>query len=408
MLIMNNIATNFERASTCGEKGELVSQTQNNKGKAEAKSAATMPAKDEGESQSFSALLTEEVQATCLPVTDEDADTAITDTQEEAQTTEGEEVDSASDAKNIADLLFLNQLLSSRLADISAKQAGVEGGKGDVNALEALMSEEGEGNMIPLKKDGVAEKGRGFPRADRRDADKIGLQNISQRLGQKTAPKMAEGSPQSTPANFDSKGNPQSTPVNFDKIAIGDKIALKTAATSTSSPISPINGVEILQSKKTGALTLLHLKLDPVHLGPVEARIRTSREGLHIELRAERQSAARSLAQDQLLLTQILDKSGFGRDGQIHVHVAEQGGQIMQNMQGNGQQSQDIRQNNASLSQFLAGNGANSAQDEGRRAASEREKREEDLLQTTKPNISPNISLERSHLAHRDSHRLFV
>jgi len=244
--------------------------------------------------------------------------------------------------------------------------------------------------------------------ADQRDVDTIQRQHNGQRLAQKIVSKITEGMNIQERAGFDGKGNPQSTPVNFDKIAIGDKIALKTAGASASSPASPINGVEILQSKKTDTLTLLHLKLDPMHLGPVEARIRTSREGLHIELRAEQQNTARSLAQDQFLLTEILEKSGFDRQSQIHVHITEHGEQMMQNISGNSQQLQDTRQNNTSSSQFAAGNGTNSPQDEGRHASSEHKQPEENLSRTTQSDISPDISLERFHRAHRDSHRLFV
>jgi len=270
--------------------------------------------------------------------------------------------------------------------------------------MAAFLTEEMEDNHVHIKKNRVEEKERGSIHANRRDADAIGQQNNSQRLVQKSASKITEGMNIQERTGFENRTSPQSTSVHFDKIAIGDKIALKTAGASASSLVSPINGVEILQSKKTGSLTLLHLKLDPMHLGPVEARIRTSREGLHIELRAEQQNTARSLAQDQLLLTQILEKSGFDRQSQIHVHVTEHGEQTLQNISANSQSIQDTKQNNASPSQFATGNGANLRQDDGRRTASGREQREENLS----PATQPDMPLERSYHAHRDSHRLFV
>jgi len=411
MLIMNNMDTHFERADSCEERGKLLSQTQKNKGGE--KSGTTMQAQDEGEIRDFSLLLRGEDTQTTYPLsndedagTKEDVEPSIAGMEEEKTEEEDGKPAEAADVKNTTDLLFLNQILSSRLTQTSAQQAGTGGGANDgrIHEMGAFLPEGMADHGGNIKKNRVEEKERGAINADRRDTDTIGQRNNSQRLVQKNALKMAEGMNIQEKTGFDGKGNPPSTPVNFDKIAVGDKITLKTARADANSPVSPINGVEILQSKKTGALTFLHLKLDPMHLGQVEARIRTSREGLHIELRSERQNTARTLAQDQLLLTQILEKSGFDRQSQIHVHVTEHGEQMMQNISGNSQQFQDTRQNNASSSQFAAGNGTNSSQDEGRHASSERKQREENLSRATQQ----DISLERLHRAHRDSHRLFV
>jgi len=198
--------------------------------------------------------------------------------------------------------------------------------------------------------------------------------------------------------NLTDKTTGQSPSLVVDKLNIGDKIAFK------SMPSSPLNGVEILQSKKSANLTFLHLKLDPEDFGPVEARIRTSGDGLHIDLRAQRAEAARALAQDQLLLTQMIEKSGFGHDAPVHVHVADHGGQATSFLMTQEAQMQSQRPFHGGFSQFPAESGANSPQGEGERSSNGREHQQNHLAQSVEQDTSPM----RSSRASRTAYRLIV
>lgn len=105
-------------------------------------------------------------------------------------------------------------------------------------------------------------------------------------------------------------------------LEIGDRIQLKADSAAVSQQ-GRIEGLEVVQSKKSGDLRILHLKLLPENLGGVEARMRMTANGLHIELQAERAETARLLACDHRMLAQTLEKSGFQEHGRISVAVIE-------------------------------------------------------------------------------------
>lgn len=105
-------------------------------------------------------------------------------------------------------------------------------------------------------------------------------------------------------------------------LEIGDRIQLKADSAAVSRQ-GRIEGLDVVQSKKIGDLRVLHLKLLPENLGGVEARMRMTANGLHIELQAERAETARLLASDHRMLAQMLEKSGFQDHGRISVAVIE-------------------------------------------------------------------------------------
>lgn len=91
-----------------------------------------------------------------------------------------------------------------------------------------------------------------------------------------------------------------------------------------------ITDVEVIQSKPVGQIRLLRIKLNPESLGMVEARLRKTNEGLHIELHAERQETARLLAADHHMLGKALEKSGITDDGRLTIMVVDRSTQSVQ------------------------------------------------------------------------------
>jgi|GEM_PF-1557849 len=110
---------------------------------------------------------------------------------------------------------------------------------------------------------------------------------------------------------------------------IGDKIQLKTSLAGVPQE-GRIQGLEIIQNRKSGDLRLLHLKLMPDNLGTVEARMRMTGNGLHIELQAERDGTARLLAADHQMLVRTLEKSGLQDYGHVSITVVERAAHTVQ------------------------------------------------------------------------------
>ncbi|ALE02953.1 flagellar hook-length control protein FliK [Bartonella ancashensis] len=98
---------------------------------------------------------------------------------------------------------------------------------------------------------------------------------------------------------------------SLDNLKIGDKLSLKAGKKNF---LSPLNDVQITLNKKVGSVQLLHLKLTPGELGTIDAKLRMTTQGLHIELQVQRQETARLLADNQQMLMRILEKV-HARDG---------------------------------------------------------------------------------------------
>jgi len=109
-----------------------------------------------------------------------------------------------------------------------------------------------------------------------------------------------------------------------------DKIGLKNSSDNPvaagSDPVSTLDKIHVIFSRKQGDLTLLHLQLKPDNLGTVEAKIRLEKDLLRVELSAATPQAARILAKDQNLLMQTLEKAGFSGDLRLSLSIFERSG----------------------------------------------------------------------------------
>lgn len=126
-------------------------------------------------------------------------------------------------------------------------------------------------------------------------------------------------------ANPDNASNKLKT--SFD---VGSKVGTDTVNSQRLDVLGRIADVEVLQNRSVGDMRVLRIKLNPENLGTVEARLRKTNEGLHIELHAERQETARLLAADHHMLGKALEKSGFNDDGRLTIMVIDRSAQNIQ------------------------------------------------------------------------------
>ncbi|KEG18310.1 flagellar hook-length control protein FliK [Bartonella bacilliformis] len=121
---------------------------------------------------------------------------------------------------------------------------------------------------------------------------------------------------------------------------MGDNVAMQQEKPNF---ISQFSDVHVTLNKKVGHVQLLHLKLTPVELGSIDAKLRMTTQGLHVELQAQHQETARLLAHNQEMLILILEKAHIHDGGRLSVTIIDknaQSGQLSQMDQG-------VRQNNS-------------------------------------------------------------
>ena len=128
--------------------------------------------------------------------------------------------------------------------------------------------------------------------------------------------------------------------VNFEDMAeksqagstlnVGDRVATTNPKGVDQTQLGRITGVEVTENRQVGDLRVLRIKLNPENLGMVEARLRKTSDGLHIEIHAERQETARLLAADHHALHKALEKSGFNDDGRLTIMVVDRSSQTVQ------------------------------------------------------------------------------
>lgn len=90
-----------------------------------------------------------------------------------------------------------------------------------------------------------------------------------------------------------------------------------------------LSGVDITCNKKVGDVTILHLKLTPVELGTVDAKVRMTAQGLHIELCTQHRETARLLISNQQMLSYVLEKAHVHDGGHLLISVVDKSAQVV-------------------------------------------------------------------------------
>ncbi|MBB2973811.1 flagellar hook-length control protein FliK [Mesorhizobium sp. RMAD-H1] len=128
------------------------------------------------------------------------------------------------------------------------------------------------------------------------------------------------------------------------------------AAANPSRPAMRIADVEIVSERSYGATKTLNIRLQPVDLGTVTARLRLVPDGMQVELVADRRDTAERLAADRDMLSTALRTAGFDDKAVLSITVTERGQSSMANMSGN----QAGQQNFAAQDQSAGRHGAHS------------------------------------------------
>ncbi|QGA57866.1 flagellar hook-length control protein FliK [Brucella sp. 2280] len=88
-----------------------------------------------------------------------------------------------------------------------------------------------------------------------------------------------------------------------------------------------IADIEIVSERSFGTVKTLQIRLDPVELGAVTARIRVAGDGVEVHLVADKSHAAEMLAADRSMIEKALKVAGIGDDTKISVTVADRNAQ---------------------------------------------------------------------------------
>ena len=160
-----------------------------------------------------------------------------------------------------------------------------------------------------------------------------------------------------TQNNIFQASNNSSQQANFDNAAekaqagstlnIGDRVATTDSRGGDQTQAGRIVGVEVTENRQVGDMRLLRIKLNPENLGMVEARLRKTSDGLHIEIHAERQETARLLAADHHALHKALEKSGFNDDGHLTIMIVDRSSQTVQQGQSSNSGQSPSQQDNS-------------------------------------------------------------
>lgn len=147
---------------------------------------------------------------------------------------------------------------------------------------------------------------------------------------------------------------------------------------SASAALARIDDIQIISERSSGSVKTLQIRLDPIELGSVTARIRVTPDNIEVHLIADKPYAAEALAADRSMIEKTLKMAGVHEDAKISVTVAErnavglpqssssqsaghqQAGNHQQSQQGAGMQSGTDGNNGSqsqSQAQFMGGEG---------------------------------------------------
>lgn len=233
----------------------------------------------------------------------------------------------ASTAKNSVNGASNNNLLNElanasrvKMADENGKtrdkdgknSIGADSAKASESKISAAISELKEmNNRNGNSSDNVTEN---TTERNKSNNGRRGVDAASQNVNNSTSQTNPDSAGNKIKVSFDAGNKVGSEPVNSQRLDVLGRIA----------------DIEVTQSRSVGDMRVLRIKLNPENLGTVEARLRKTNEGLHIELHAERQETARLLAADHHMLGKALEKSGFNDDGRLTIMVIDRSTQSAQ------------------------------------------------------------------------------
>lgn len=116
---------------------------------------------------------------------------------------------------------------------------------------------------------------------------------------------------------------PDRTDIQQQPTTKGNAPADIKAATTPSQAAARIADIQVVSERSFGTVKTLQIRLDPVELGAVTARIRVGSEGVEVHLVAEKTHGAEALAADRSMIEKALKAAGIADDAKISVTVAD-------------------------------------------------------------------------------------
>ena len=116
---------------------------------------------------------------------------------------------------------------------------------------------------------------------------------------------------------------PDRTDIQQQPTTKGSAPADIKAATTPSQAAARIADIQVVSERSFGTVKTLQIRLDPVELGAVTARIRVGPEGVEVHLVAEKTHGAEALAADRSMIEKALKAAGIADDAKISVTVAD-------------------------------------------------------------------------------------
>jgi chemotaxis protein MotD len=129
--------------------------------------------------------------------------------------------------------------------------------------------------------------------------------------------------PEKGQAQQQSGQTPDRTDIQQQPPAKGNVPADIKAATTPSQTATRIADIQVVSERSLGTVKTLQIRLDPVELGAVTARIRVASEGVEVHLVAEKTHAAEALAADRSMIEKALKAAGIADDAKISVTVTD-------------------------------------------------------------------------------------
>lgn len=226
----------------------------------------------------------------------------------------------------------------SALADVAAADQGMAvGNVSDMPMPEALSKKDQPGKDQPEKdqKDSVEASKKNPASVDPKGAAKS-ENGVSKHQPATTAAKQADSqgeassalskpelSAQSNNAAEPDRPNVQPQQQSAKSPSVVDvKSPLPTASTAA----TRIADIQLVSERSFGAVKTLQIRLDPVELGAVTARIRlVADNSVEVHLIADKAHGAEALAADRSMIEKALKVAGIADDAKISVTVTERG-----------------------------------------------------------------------------------
>ena len=204
--------------------------------------------------------------------------------------------------------------LSALIKDIDPKQ--VEGQGGELQADLKKRTPE----TVPSKAAAILTASTKPDQAINQDAPKATGDNQAENAPDDLASllKTDKGSAQQQSGQM-----PDRTDIQQQPPAKGNAPADIKAATTPSQAAARIADIQVVSERSFGTVKTLQIRLDPVELGAVTARIRVASEGIEVHLVAEKTHAAEALAADRSMIEKALKAAGIADDAKISVTVAD-------------------------------------------------------------------------------------